>query len=126
MYGHYRLVYVRIFVFYICLAIQVNACYSLPDVLVIYKLGLRFIHTVTTIPATQERRGNVLFNDTLNTFYLCYIASDIMVKDYSEKGKENHLPPISSKGSFISSISHTTLCYTRCDRELTLDNSDTV
>ena len=53
--------------------------------------------------------GNVLFNDTLDTFYLAYMASDIMVKDYSDSERLTSLPPlhgllfpISSKGSFTS------------------------
>ena len=54
--------------------------------------------------------GNVLFNDTLNTFYLRLYGIGHMVKD-SERG--NLLPPhgllfsINSKGSFICTIPQT-------------------
>ena len=37
----------------------------------------------------ERKEGNVLFNDTLNTFY---IASD-MVKDHSDSERVNPLPP---------------------------------
>ena len=53
----------------------------------------------------QER--NVLFNDTLNTFYLRLYGITHMVKDHSDSERGNPLPPhrllfpISSKGSFI-------------------------
>ena len=56
--------------------------------------------------------GNVLFNDTLNTFYLLYGVGH-MVKDRSDSERGNLLPPhglhfiISSKGSFICTIPHT-------------------
>ena len=77
--------------------------------------------------------GNVLFNDTLNTFYLglygekekYFLFNDAlntfdlqlygvrhMVKDHSDSEKGNPLPPqslffpISSKGSFICIIPH--------------------
>ena len=53
------------------------------------------------------KKGNVLFNDALNTFYLRLYGVRHMVKDHSESEKGNPLPPhgilfpISSKGSFI-------------------------
>ena len=52
-------------------------------------------------------KGNVLFNDTLNTFYLRLYGVGHMVKDHSDSEGGNLLPPhgllllISSKGSFI-------------------------
>ena len=51
--------------------------------------------------------GNVLFNDTLNTFYLHLYGVRHMVKDYSDSERGNLLLPhgllfpISSNGSFI-------------------------
>ena len=57
----------------------------------------------------KEMEGNVLFNDTLNTFYLWYGVRH-MVKDHSDSERGNPLPPhmllfsISSKGSFINII----------------------
>ena len=51
--------------------------------------------------------GNVLFNDTLNTFYLQLYDVRHMVKDHSDSERgiplQPHglLSPISSKGSFI-------------------------
>ena len=60
-----------------------------------------------------ERERNVLFNDTLNTFYLQLYGVRHMVKDHSDSDKGNPLPPhklllsINSKGSFICTIPQT-------------------
>ena len=55
-----------------------------------------------------RKEGNVLFNDTINTFYILVICFIHMVKDYSDSKRGNPLLPlhgllfpISSKGSFI-------------------------
>ena len=54
-----------------------------------------------------RKEGNVLFNDTLNTFYLRLYGVRHMVKDHSDSERGNPLPPhkllfpISSNGSFI-------------------------
>ena len=62
---------------------------------------------------TLKRERNVLFNDTLNTFYLRLYGVRHMVKDHSDSEKGNPLPPhrllfpISSKGSFICIIPQT-------------------
>ena len=50
-----------------------------------------------------RKEGNVLFNDTLNTFYLRLYGVRHMVKDHSD----TLLFPISSKGSFICTIPQT-------------------
>ena len=61
----------------------------------------------------MERKGNVLFNDALNTFYLRLYGVRHMVKDHSDSEKGNPLPPhrllfpINSKGSFICTIPQT-------------------
>ena len=63
----------------------------------------------------QKRRkeGNVLFNDTLNTFYLRLYGVRHMVKDHSGSEKGYPLLPhrlllsINSKGSFICTIPQT-------------------
>ena len=63
------------------------------------------------INSTGSKEGNVLFNDALNTFYLLIYGVRHMVKDHSDSEKGNPLPPhgllfpISSKGSFICTIS---------------------
>ena len=55
----------------------------------------------------KERKGNVLFNDALNTFYLRLYGVGHMVKNHSDSERGNPLPPhgllfpISSKGTFI-------------------------
>ena len=60
-----------------------------------------------------RKEGNVLFKDTLNTFYLRLYGVIHMVKDHSESERGNPLPPhgllfpISSKGSFICTIPQT-------------------
>ena len=61
----------------------------------------------------RNEEGNVLFNDTLKTFYLRLYGIRHMVKDHSDSERENLLPPhgllfpISSKGSFICIIPQT-------------------
>ena len=70
----------------------------------------------------RRKEGNVLFNDTLNTFYLWLYGIRHMIKDHSDSEKGNPLPPhrllfpISSKGSFIciipDRIAHTTAFVT--------------
>ena len=61
----------------------------------------------------KERKGNVLFNDTLLTFYLQLYGVRHMVKDHSDSEKGNPLLPhgllfpINSMGSFISTIPQT-------------------
>ena len=61
----------------------------------------------------RERERNVLFNDSLNTFYLRLYGVIHMVKDHSDFEGGNPLPPhgllfpISSKGSFICTIPQT-------------------
>ena len=71
---------------------------------------------------TNDRTNkiNVLFNDTLNSFYLWLYGIRHMVKDHSDSERGNLLPPlgllflINSKGSFICTIPQTyhDLCYT--------------
>ena len=66
-----------------------------------------------------RKKGNALFNDALNTFYLRLYGVEHMVKDHSDSERGNPLPPhrllfpISSKGSFYmhnptDRIAHTT------------------
>ena len=61
----------------------------------------------------MERKGNVLFNDALNTFYLWLYGIRHMVKNHSDSERGNLLLPhgllfpISSKGSFICIIPQT-------------------
>ena len=58
----------------------------------------------------EMKEGNILFNDTLNTFYLWLYGVRHMVKDHSDSEKVNPLLPhgllfpIGSKGSFICTI----------------------
>ena len=71
----------------------------------------------------KERKGNVLFNDALNTFYFRLYGVIHMVKDHSESERGNPLPPhrllfpINSK-VFLYASSHRqgntyhSLCYT--------------
>ena len=75
-------------------------------------------HTQTLLSVSKE--GNVLFNDTLNTFYIRLYGIRHMVKDHSDSERGNPLPqkgvlfPISSKGFFIciDRIAHTTAFVT--------------
>ena len=70
-----------------------------------------------------KMEGNVLFNDTLNTFYLRLYGVRHMVKDHTDSERGNLLPPhrlifpISSKGSFYmhhptDRLTHTTVFVT--------------
>ena len=60
-----------------------------------------------------RKEGNILFNDTFNTFYLRLYGVGHMVKDHSDSKRGNPLLPhrlffpISSKGSFICTIPQT-------------------
>ena len=62
------------------------------------------------IAGKSERKGNALFNDALNTFYIRLLGVRHMVKDHSDSEKGNQLPPhrllftINSKGYFICNI----------------------
>ena len=57
--------------------------------------------------------GNVLFSDTLNTFYLRLYGVGHMVKDHSDSDRGNPLPPhallfpINSNGYFICTVPQT-------------------
>ena len=78
--------------------------------------------TLSVISDIKGLKGNVLFNDALNTFYLQLYGIRHVVKDHSDSEIGNLLPPhgllfsINSKGSFICTIpdriAHTTACYT--------------
>ena len=67
----------------------------------------------TSLFCARRKEGIVLFNDTLNTFYLRIYGVKHMVKDHSDSERRNLLPshgllfPISSKGSFICTIPQT-------------------
>ena len=73
------------------------------------------VRNVSALSRTSpmERKGNVLFNDALNTFYLRLYGVRRMVKDNSDSERGNLLPPygllfsIDSKGSFICTIPQT-------------------
>ena len=67
-----------------------------------------------------RKEGNVLFNYTLNTFYLRLYGVRHMVKDHTDSERGNPLPPhgllfsISSMGYMhhpTDRIAHTSLCY---------------
>ena len=57
-----------------------------------------------------QKEGNLLFNNTLNTFYLRLYGVTHMVKDHFDSEKGNPLLPhrlllsINSKGSFICTL----------------------
>ena len=75
--------------------------------------GINILHPglcVQQINYQDEERGNVLFNDALNTFYLRLYGVGHMVKHHSDSERGNQLMlhfPINSKGSFICTIPHT-------------------
>ena len=71
------------------------------------------IAVLLTVLCEGSKKGNVLFNDALNTFYLPLYGIGHMVKDHSDSERENPLPPhgllfpINSKDSFICTIPQT-------------------
>ena len=71
------------------------------------------LHCSVSSGSLGRKEGNVLFNDTLNSFYLWLYGVRHMVKDHSDSERENLLLPhgllfpISSKGSFICIILQT-------------------
>ena len=62
------------------------------------KLGVRL----------RRKEGNVLFNNTLNTFYSLYIEH--IINDHSNSGRGNLLPSL--QGLFFSIISKGSFIYT--------------
>ena len=70
----------------------------------------RIVARVFLLYAPVVKEGNVLFNDTLNTFYLQLYGVLHMVKENSDSERGNQLPPHvllfpnSSKGYFIICI----------------------
>ena len=62
-------------------------------------------------PGKEGRKErNVLFNDTLNTFYLRLYGVGHMVKDHSESERGNPLPP---HGLHLAQVgTYDGLCYT--------------
>ena len=86
---------------------------------------------------TEGKEGNVLLNDTLNTFYLRLYGVGHMVKNHSDSERGNPLLThgliflISNKGSFIYASSHRqdstyhSLCYTSCGALAGTRNSST-
>ena len=81
-------------------------------------------HFIYGYMTSGRKEGNVLFNDTLNTFYLQLYGVRHMVKDHSDSERGSMLPPhgllfpISRKSYFIYASSHRQdntyhcLCYT--------------
>ena len=72
-----------------------------------------FYISINSFGPDNERKGNVWFNNTLNTFYLRLYGIRHMVKDHADSKRGNLLLPhrllfpISSKGSFICLIPQT-------------------
>ena len=77
------------------------------------KVMFCFMYLHTTARCKWRKEGNVLFNDTLNTFYLRLYGVRHKVNDHSDSERGNPLPPqgllfpISSNGSFICTIPET-------------------
>ena len=61
-----------------------------------------FVYNIHCTCLIKKKEGNVLFNDKLNTFCLRLYDVGHMVKDHSDS--HGLLFPISSKGSFICTI----------------------
>ena len=78
--------------------------------------GLCYIHCILKRVSNIIHHGNVLFNDSLNTFYLCLYGVRHMMKYHTDSEIANTLLPphgllllINSKGCFISIIPQTGL-----------------
>ena len=50
------------------------------------------------IISEQRKGGDVLFNDTVNTFYLRLYGVGHMVKDHADSERGNPLPPLFQTG----------------------------
>ena len=78
-----------------------------------YCPDLVMVHMNDSLLLSGRKKENVLFNDTLNTFYIQLYGIRHIVKDHSDSEKGNPLPPyrllfpINSKGSFICTIPQT-------------------
>ena len=89
----------------------VSVCVSV--LLLNSKLFVAHTCCVRGVLHSGRKKGNVLFNDALNTFYLRLYGIRHMVKDHSDSEKGNPLLPhrlllsINSKGSFICTIPQT-------------------
>ena len=77
-------------------------------------MGIHFFKFFNKDVSCYKQEGNVLFNDALNTFYLCLYGIRHMAKDHSDSESGNHLPPllgllfpISSNNYFICTIPQT-------------------
>ena len=81
------------------------------------------LYVARLVRIVKERKGNILFNDVLNTFYIRLYGVIHMVKDHSDSERGNRLPPhgllfpISSKFFFYmhhptDRITHTTAFVT--------------
>ena len=81
---------------------------------------------VLGLSGVTMKKGNVLFNNALNTFYLWLYGVRHMVEDHSDSERGSPLPPhgllflINSKDSFICTIpdriAHTTTFVTQVVR----------
>ena len=59
----------------------------------------------------KDSKGNVFFNNALNTFYLQLCGLGHMVKDYSGSKRRNPLPPLYGLLFLVSSISQTVRAF---------------
>ena len=85
----------------------------------VFEIGRKEIFYLTTHSThfiygyMGKGKGNVIFNDALNTFYLRLYGFGHMVEDHSDSERGNPLPPhgllfpINRKGSFICTIPQT-------------------
>ena len=72
-------------------------CYMASDI---------WLRTILIVRKEKERKGNILFNDALNTFYLLLYGIRHMVKDHSDSEKGNPLPPHGLLFPIICTIPH--------------------
>ena len=97
-------------------AVRISPRYSNPTVhvldaskSVVVVSGTGFIYLLS-VKTLIDCNGNVLFNDTLNTFYLRLYCVGHMVEDHSDSERGNPLPPhgllfpINKTVSFICTI----------------------
>ena len=94
--------------YYFHFKIQFTNLLKSQTVLFFFLFSLSEAHTDNR--RTDMKEENVLFNDTLNTFYFWLYGVKQVVKLHSDSERENLLLPhglllpISSKGSFICTI----------------------
>ena len=98
-------VYIYIYIYiYMCVCVCVCVC-----IYIYICVCVCVCACVNTYTYTNTNEANVLFNDTLNTFYLRLNSIGHMVKDHSDSKRRNLQQWIFYMHHFTDRIAHTTI-----------------